>query len=66
MVLDGFCKSIKTIPVKRPFSNSLLISSLRCLRQMLIEEFFLKPDLNLYFFYFHSKIPVFGHGKFFH
>ena len=48
MVSNAFCKSIKIIPVKRPFSNPVVILSVRCPRQVLVKYFFWKPDWNLY------------------
>ena len=38
MVSNAFCKSIKTTPVKRPFSNPVVILSVRCPRQVFISE----------------------------
>ena len=43
---NSFCRSIKTIQVKRPFSNPVVILTVRCPKQVFAEKFFSKIQLK--------------------
>ena len=47
MVPSNFNMSNKIIPVKGSFSNPAIVLSIRYVRQVLVEQFFQKPDRNL-------------------
>ena len=44
MMPNTFCKSIKIIPLKRPFSSPVVILSVRSPKQVFVEYFFRQPD----------------------
>ena len=48
IVSNAFCKSIRTIPVRRPESKPFVILSCRYDKQVSVEWNFLKPDWYLY------------------
>ena len=48
IVSNAFCKSIRTIPVRRPESKPFVILSWRYDKQVSVEWNFLKPDWYLY------------------